>query len=249
MVRFLAVILLFLLINCNLNFFSDTNTLRDYPLVVITFDDAFESIYTLGFKLMRAVDTSWSATHFFPNNCVGLDGYVTLDQLKEMESFGWESGGHGRVHANLSSVQPDTMAAMVKDSYDFLADNGLSHESYAYASGNYNDTVKEIVSHYFPNIRTGRDYYYLDGIDRKNLGYYAVKSGCSIDDIILRVEEAKRSGSPLVIIGFHTILPDSAQPLPVYWCKESIYKSFLLYLHDQHLQVMSIRNAMGILTK
>jgi peptidoglycan/xylan/chitin deacetylase (PgdA/CDA1 family) len=235
-----------LLIFCN-DPFLPAITGQSAPLVVFTFDDAHESIYSLGYRLMREQDTSWAATHFFPNSYIGQQGNVTLVQEREMEAGGWESGGHGLIHANLTAVPADTAAAMVKASYDFLVANGLSHESFAYASGAYNDTVKSAVCSYFVNVRSAHDYYYLDGVDRTELGYFAVKSGFTTDDIVVRVEEAKRLGSPLVIIGFHVIQPDTAPPLPVYWCKESVFRGFLQYLKNQHLRPMTVREAMRIL--
>jgi peptidoglycan/xylan/chitin deacetylase (PgdA/CDA1 family) len=246
MVRFLIPVITATLFFCNNDLFSIHSGQAD-PLVVITFDDAFESIYRIGFRQMRLIDTTWTATHFFPNDFINQEGNVTLDQLKEMEVSGWENGGHGRTHVNLSILSVDTMEAMVKESHDYLVQHGLSHESFAYASGMYNEQVKTVVARYFENIRTARDYYYLDGVDRQNLGYYAVKSGCTSNDLITRIEDAKRSGSLLVIIGFHVILPDTTSPLPIYWCKESVFHTFLLYLRDQHIQAMSIRDAIRII--
>lgn len=150
-------------------------------------------------------------------------------------------------HANLTAIPPDTAAAIVKASRDFLVANGLSHESYAYAFGMYNDTVKSVACSYFANVRSVHDYYYLDGVDRTELGYFAVKSGFTTDDIVARVEEAKRLGSPLVVIGFHVIQPDTAPPLPVYWVKESVFRGFLQYLKRQHIRPMTVREAMRIL--
>jgi len=217
------------------------------PIVVVTFDDADQSVYSVGFALMRQADTAWTATHFFPNSFIGAEGSVSLDEEKEMERAGWESGGHGREHDNLTAMPPDSAAVRIKASYDFLVQNGLSHESFAWASGMYNDTVKAMVAGYFVNIRTSHDYYYLGGVDPKELGYFAVKGDFTSDDIIARVEEARRDGAPLVVIGFHVIQPDTAPPLPVYYCKESAFRGFLTYLKNQQLRVMSVRDAMKIL--
>jgi peptidoglycan/xylan/chitin deacetylase (PgdA/CDA1 family) len=235
-----------LLIFCN-DPFLPAITGEPAPLVVITFDDAHESIYFYGYRLMRETDTSWAATHFFPNISIGMQGNLTLSQERAMEAGGWESGGHGLTHANLTAIPPDTAAAIVKASRDFLVANGLSHESYAYAFGMYNDTVKSVACSYFANVRSVHDYYYLDGVDRTELGYFAVKSGFTTDDIVARVEEAKRLGSPLVVIGFHVIQPDTAPPLPVYWVKESVFRGFLQYLKRQHIRPMTVREAMRIL--
>ncbi len=217
------------------------------PIVVVTFDDADASIYNTGFRLMQATDSAWTATHFFPNSYLGAAGNVTLDQEKTMEWYGWESGGHGYEHDNLTAMPPDSAAWRIKASFDFLEQNGLSHQSFAYASGMYNDTVKSMIKQYFVNIRSSHDYYYLDGVDRQELGYFAVTGNFTAADIVARIEEAKRLGAPLVIIGFHVIQPDTAPPLPIYWCKESTYKDFLSYCKDQHLSVMSVRDAMQTL--
>jgi peptidoglycan/xylan/chitin deacetylase (PgdA/CDA1 family) len=217
------------------------------PIVVITFDDADQSVYSVGYALMRQTDTVWTATHFFPNSYIGVPGNVSLDEEKEMERAGWESGGHGWEHDNLTAMPPDSAAWRIKAAYDFLVQNGLAHESWAYASGMYDDTVKAMIARYFVNIRTAHDYYYLGGVDRKELGYFAVKGTFTSDDIISRVEEARRLGAPLVVIGFHVIQPDTAAPVPVYYCKESAFRGFLSYIKDQQLRVMSVRDAMKIL--
>jgi peptidoglycan/xylan/chitin deacetylase (PgdA/CDA1 family) len=246
MARLLTAAAFALLIFCDDPFLPAISD-QPAPLVVITFDDAHESIYTFGYRLMREADTSWAATHFFANTYIGQLGNVTLAQVREMEAGGWESGGHGLTHDNLTALPPDTAAAMIKASHDFLVANGLTHESFAYAFGMYDDTVKAAACSYFSNVRSVHDYYYLDGVDRTELGYFAVKSGFTKDDIIARVEEAKRLGSPLVIIGFHVIQPDTAPPLPVYWVKESVFRGFLQYLKRQYLRPMTVREAMKIL--
>jgi peptidoglycan/xylan/chitin deacetylase (PgdA/CDA1 family) len=227
------------------------------PIIVITFDDAHESVYNFAFPAMRSIDSTWAATHFFPvtysqtsDSVTAYSEYggpITIAQIREMELAGWETGGHGYSHTNLSSVPIDTVEFQVKSSYDFFVKNGFCHESFAYPWGNYNDTVSAIVKKYFKNIRTSHDLWYLDGVNRSELGYYAVKSGCSSNDIIARVENARAAGAPLVIIGFHAILPDTAAAIPVYWCRESVFLSFLLYLKKQELQVMTLKKAMNIL--
>jgi peptidoglycan/xylan/chitin deacetylase (PgdA/CDA1 family) len=241
-----AVTMLLSIFTCD-NSFAPMESSTSTPIVVVTFDDADSSIYTTGFRLMRATDTAWTATHFFPVSFIGQSHNVTLDEEKEMEQAGWESGGHGATHDNLSSLPPDTMNALVKASYDFLVQSGLSHQSYAYASGMYNDTVKAVVARYFVNIRTSHDYYYLDGVNRQELGYFAVEGGFTSDDIIVRVEDAMMLGAPLVIIGFHIILSDSAPAVPTYYVRESAFRGFLSYCAEQHLRVMSVRDAMKIL--
>ncbi len=231
---------------------SCVNTIRPTlpfasPIVVLTFDDADRSVYTLAFPAMRSMDSAWAATHFFPVTYPGFPGVVTVEEEKEMEKAGWETGGHAATHENLSSIPPDSVECQVRESHEFLVENGLSHVSFAYPFGNYNDTVKAITGRFFENIRTTHDYEYPDGVDRKELGYYAVKEGCTADDIIGRVEKVKSLGSPLVVIGFHVILPDSAAPVWGYWCREKVFMEFLRYLKKEEYPVLTVQKAMDIL--
>jgi len=230
----------------------NTNTpsrLFSTPIVVITFDDAHPSVYGFAFPTMRRMDSAWAATHFFPASYAAQGATFTSAQEREMEMAGWETGGHGVTHENLSSIPLDSVERQVKGDFDFLVANGLTHESFAYPFGNYNDTVKAIVKKYFHNIRTSHDFDYLAGIDRTELGYYAVKSGCTANDIIARVEQARSVGSPLVVIGFHAVVPDTALPPPVYWCTESVFTAFLSYVKNAELPVLTLREAIKVLCK
>ncbi len=217
------------------------------PIVCINFDDCFESIHSFAFPCMQSTDTTWAATHFVPVTFVGSPGMVTLDELKEMEAKGWETAGHAFTHAALSALPLDSVEYQVKASYDFLLKNNLHHTTFAYPGGNYTAEDETIASRWFLNIRTAHDLLYTDGINRKELGYFAVKGGHSVDDLVARVERARSLGAPLVIIGFHAVLPDSVLSFPAYWCKESVFSGFMRYLKDQELPVMTIEKAMNIL--
>ena len=219
------------------------------PLVVITFDDADTSIGTIAFPLMKSMNSTWAATHFLPVTFAGSPGFCTVDQLREMEAHGWESGGHGYTHENLSSVPLDSAEIQIEQSYQFLKHNHLSHESFAFPFGNYNEDVLTLVKKRFRNIRTSHDFQYLDGVKRTELGYFAVKGGHTTHDIIARVERARAAGAPLVIIGFHKILHEYESPVPTYWCRESTFRDFLEYLKQEELPVLTLKEAMNRLCR
>jgi peptidoglycan/xylan/chitin deacetylase (PgdA/CDA1 family) len=219
------------------------------PLVVFTFDDGDQSIYDLAFPLMSERTPDGAATHFLPATYPNTPSRVTVQQLQEMERIGWETGGHGFTHENLSSVPLDTAERQIAQSDSFLQANGLSHESYAYAYGNYNAEVREAVAKRFANVRTAHDLKYLDGVDRLELGAFDAKSGQVADDLIGRIQEARQLGSPLVIFCFHYVVPDSVDPgLPHdWWTRESAFVGLLDYLREREMRPMSVRDAMGIL--
>jgi peptidoglycan/xylan/chitin deacetylase (PgdA/CDA1 family) len=221
---------------------------RGEPIVAMTFDDGDSSVYTVAFPRMRALDSAWTATHFLPISYINTPTRVTLDELHEMERAGWETGGHGMGHTNLSSLSPDSAEAEIERNYQWLADSGLAHESFAYAWGDYNPSIESAAKRYFRNIRTAHDFDYLAGVNRTALGYFAAQGGHTADDLIGRVEQARQRRSPLVIICFHAIIPDTAAPpVGIYWCRESAVAGFFRYLKKQELPVLSVRDAMTTL--
>jgi hypothetical protein len=106
-----------------------------------------------------------------------------------------------------------------------------------------------IVKKYFAIIRTAHDYDYLDGVNRYELGYFAVQQEHTANDVIARVEKAKSMGSPLVVIGFHAVRPDTTLEYPgTYWCKESVYYQFLVYLKQHEYSVKTLSEAIKLLS-
>jgi Predicted xylanase/chitin deacetylase len=229
-------------VHCD-NLFQPSKT-PGVPIVVITFDDAHPSVYSYAYPTIRSIDSTWGATHFFPATFAMPGGTITVEQVKEMEAHGWETGGHGYTHENLSSVPIDSAEKQIQSDYNFLVDNNLSHESFAYPFGNYNAAVAEIVKKYFKNIRTSHDFEYLDGVNRTELGYYAVKQSASLGDVISRIEKARHDGSPLVIIGFHAVIADTEPPPGMYWCRQSVLYGLLTYLKKEEYPVLTLKNAM-----
>jgi peptidoglycan/xylan/chitin deacetylase (PgdA/CDA1 family) len=171
-----------------------------------------------------------------------------MNELRIMESAGWETGGHGMYHINLTAVPLDTAENDIKANHQSLVDSGLCHESFAYAWGDYNPAVQAIAQLYFRNIRTAHDFDYLSGVYRTSQGYFAAQSNHTAADLIARIERGRMLRSPIVVMAIHAIVPDAA-PLPagIYACRESAFTGFCDYLHREDLAVMSVRDAMKAL--
>lgn len=124
--RILFLSLLLLFESCN------TNSLESYsakPLIVLTFDDCRESIYSLAFQEMKLY--GFPGVNYFPVSWLEISGYLTLKNLHEMEKAGWESGGHSITHPDLTVIQTDSAHSEIRKNYQFLVNNGLMHNSFA----------------------------------------------------------------------------------------------------------------------
>jgi peptidoglycan/xylan/chitin deacetylase (PgdA/CDA1 family) len=112
--------------------------------VVLTFDDGYEDNYTNAFPILKQYH--FNATLFMITDRIGdsKNGYLTADQLKEMDKNGMSIEGHTVHHLNLDSLT-------FKQQYSELADSKTTLETLlnkpiyymAFPSGKYNaDTIK-----------------------------------------------------------------------------------------------------------
>lgn len=69
--------------------------------VAISFDDAYESVYQTAYPLLK--ERSWPFSVFVASEAIdqGYGGFMSWDQLKEIQQYGAEIGGHSVSHAHL----------------------------------------------------------------------------------------------------------------------------------------------------
>jgi peptidoglycan/xylan/chitin deacetylase (PgdA/CDA1 family) len=100
--------------------------------VVITFDDGDASVYTHAFPIMR--ELGFSGVNYLVFNYVGTEGYLNVDQLKELSLAGWEVGSHTMTHADLTKSQAvEWEVAQSRRSLEELL--GVPVETFAYPFG------------------------------------------------------------------------------------------------------------------
>jgi len=189
------------------------------------------------------------ATHFLPITHIQDPGLTSLDQLLEMQAGGWETGGHGIDHGNLSALPLKEAQQAIDSTKKFFDEHGLTSYSYAYAFGNYTPQLLLYTATKFQNIRTSHDFLYLSGVNPQELGYYAVKSNTTTIDLINRVERARTEGSPLVIIGFHALRDSDEEKPQSYWVSTETFQNFLSYLDQSDALVLPLNKAMDLLIR
>jgi len=136
------------------------------PTVVVTFDDAFQSVKTYAAPILH--DAGYPATVFAPTDYVsarsplawpGLDHWLRTPDGHELASMGWEDlgelmedgweiGSHSRRHPMLSSLDDDTLMAELAESRQTCgARLGRPATTIAYPYGDTDARVQRHAEH------------------------------------------------------------------------------------------------------
>ncbi len=231
-------LLFFLLIfsGCNLN---ESDAPLNSPLIVLTFDDGSRSIYELAFPEMQKY--SFPGVNFIPTGWINYTGFLTLEEIKELENAGWETGGHSVTHANLTTIPIDSARAEIRKNYEQLIKYGLKHRCFALPSGHSNTETEAIIKEYFEIIRTSYNERYHCPLNTDRLGYYQVEDNDDSNSLLMRVTHGIIEGECLIIFGFHSFTND--EPNSITNIRFTVFKEFLEGLNKQNIEVVTLSEA------
>lgn len=117
--------------------------LPDKP-IVLTFDDGYADNYSTMLPILEA--HSMTAVVYVITNEVGKAGYLTVDELKDMQRRGLEIGSHTSDHLPLTAQDKITQRRQVRESKIFLEWSGLETiYSLSYPNGAFNSELEEIL--------------------------------------------------------------------------------------------------------
>lgn len=112
--------------------------------VVVSFDDGYSDNYTEALPILEK--RGMKATVFMVTNNVGLPGYLTWDQLHEMEKRGIELGSHTANHLPLTNMTVDEARNEVQKSKLMMEWKGLKTIFVlSYPNGQYDAYLPDIL--------------------------------------------------------------------------------------------------------
>ena len=117
--------------------------LPDKP-VILTFDDGYEDNYTTLLPLLE--ERGMKATVYMVTNSIGRKGYLSWNQLRDMQNRGIELGSHTANHQPLTSLERDKQAEEMKLSKLLMEWNGLKTIfTFSYPNGAYDEGMPELL--------------------------------------------------------------------------------------------------------
>ncbi len=116
--------------------------LAQSTVISLDFDDALADGLTAA-PMLEA--RGMRGTFFVLDAYLGKSGYLTLDQVQQLQASGHEIAGHTVSHPDLTLLPTDEAQREICTGRDLLVDRGLDVRSFAYPYGAYDATVESIA--------------------------------------------------------------------------------------------------------
>ncbi len=221
-------------------------------LVVLTFDDASKSHFTVARPLLKKY--KFGATFFVTE---GFDmttnkrDYMTWEEIAQLHKDGFEIGNHTRGHMGVTDKNVGDLAEQVRAINERCKEYGIpAPVSFAYPGNAITKKALPILKDFgikfarrggspeFPS-KEGRGFAYEPGLDHPLLIPSAgdARPDWTLEDLKRAVDPAKHG--KIAVLQFHGV-PDTAHS----WVTTSIeqFEGYLKYLSDNKFHVIALRD-------
>jgi peptidoglycan/xylan/chitin deacetylase (PgdA/CDA1 family) len=175
----------------------------DKPMVSITFDDGWQSVYDRALPLLN--QHGFRSTQYVNASSIETPNFMTAAEVQQMHDAGHEFAAHSYEHVDLTSIGTDRLDEELRKSEEALAAAGLSTDNLAPPYGRSDSQVDWYASKYF-NIVRGTD----DGIntrqnlDPHDLKVFYVTDETTPDKLAQALAETSRVNGWLILV-YHQI--------------------------------------------
>ncbi len=117
------------------------------PIVTVTFDDGWESVYTAGLPILQKYGvktTQYILTGVFDNT-----SYMSIKQIKSMQAAGHEIGSHTIDHPDLTQLDEEQLIEQLRQSRDDLQKHFGPIKDFTSPYGAYNAHTLDTISKYY----------------------------------------------------------------------------------------------------
>ncbi len=208
------------------------------PVVMIDFDDADESAYSLAFPILKKYGLA--ATAYVVTAWVGTDGHLSVPQLLELQANGWTIGNHTANHDILKGLSPAEQETQLANALATLSSWGLAGGKFvAYPGGKFDSQTLAAMSQL--GMLTGRSVSNAqDVFPNVNLSILRSTqdiSGMSLAQVKGLVDQARASGGMITLL-FHQL--NSGMTLDGGDWNTGMFTEMIAYIAGQKIAVPTI---------
>ncbi|MFY9636979.1 MAG: polysaccharide deacetylase family protein [Cellulosimicrobium cellulans] len=175
----------------------------DKPMVSITFDDGWQSVYARALPLLEK--HNFRSTQYVNPSSIETQNFMTAAQVQQMNEAGHEIASHSYKHVDLTSIGADRLHEEARQSEEALAAAGLGTNNLATPYGRSDAQVDWYASKYYDIVR-GTD----DGINTRqnlephNLKVFYVTDETTPENLAEALAETSRINGWLILV-YHQI--------------------------------------------
>jgi peptidoglycan/xylan/chitin deacetylase (PgdA/CDA1 family) len=181
------------------------------PIITVTFDDGWESIYTEAMPILQ--EKGIPTTQYILGNTFEDGNYFSIDQVRSMQRAGHEIDSHTMTHPNLTKLNNSALEWEVRESQSVLSQFGKV-DDFASPLGAHDDRTIEVIKKYFRSQRNAAGDP-TNGVDENdvntaanfniyNIKAFTVRTTTTLDDIQRMIDYSVRNNS-WMILTYHQI--------------------------------------------
>lgn len=160
------------------------------PIITVTFDDGWESIYSQGLRVLEACNIK--STQYILGDHFDERLYLSEDQVRSLQAAGHEIAGHSMTHPDLTRITEPELAWEVGESKSVLSGKFGTVQDFATPLGASNDLVLKYVKKHYRSHRntvadvsvvTDEDINVRETFDRYHINAFTVRRNTTLDEL------------------------------------------------------------------
>ena len=181
----------------------------DQPMVSISFDDGWQSIYDHALPLMD--EHGFRSTQYVNPSSLETPDFMTAAEVRQMHEAGHEIAAHSYEHVDLTSIGADRLEEQMRQGDEMLEEAGLGTDNLAPPYGRSDPQVDWHASKYFDIVRsTKHGINTRQNLDTHDLKVYYVTNETTQDELAAALAETSRANGWLILVYHQVADPDSS---------------------------------------
>ncbi len=181
------------------------------PIISVTFDDGWESVYTAGLPVMQKYGIH--STQFVLSGVFENTSYMSIKQIKSMQLAGHEVGSHTIDHKDLTQLDEAELSKQLKESKDVLTKNFGPIKEFTSPYGAYNTHTLESIGKYYRSQKNAEGDPAANELEAINIGKtfkplnyvsFSVRETTTLYELTKLIDAAKKNNGWLVLT-YHQI--------------------------------------------
>ncbi|MCJ8504327.1 polysaccharide deacetylase family protein [Kocuria flava] len=175
----------------------------DRPMVSISFDDGWQSIYDHALPLMD--EHGFRSTQYVNPSSLETPDFMTADEIRHMHEAGHEIAAHSHEHVDLSAIGAGRLEEQMRKGDEMLEEADLGTDNLAPPYGRSDPQVDWYASRHYDIVRgTKHGINTRQKLDTHDLKVYYVTNETTQDELAAALAETSRVNGWLILV-YHQV--------------------------------------------